>query len=185
MPEYSGNGLVREPSGSTITGIVPTNTYLCSDEKYVVIGGNGDSIFKRLMSCAGRDDLANDSRLAHNAGRVEHEAEIDVAISEWTSSLTAEEVLGALEQANVPSGPIYSVVDMFEDPHYQARGLFEEIDHVEGKLSVPAIHPKLTDTPGRTDTGGPSLGEHNEEILRDVLGMDADQIEQLKASEVI
>jgi crotonobetainyl-CoA:carnitine CoA-transferase CaiB-like acyl-CoA transferase len=185
VPEYSGNGLVREPSGSTITGIVPTNTYLCSDEKYVVIGGNGDSIFKRLMSCAGRDDLANDSRLAHNAGRVEHEAEIDVAISEWTSSLTAEEVLGALEQANVPSGPIYSVVDMFEDPHYQARGLFEEIDHVEGKLSVPAIHPKLTDTPGRTDTGGPSLGEHNEEILRDVLGMDADQIEQLKASEVI
>ena len=185
VPEYSGNGLVREPSGSTITGIVPTNTYLCSDEKYVVIGGNGDSIFKRLMSCAGRDDLASDSRLADNAGRVLHEGEIDDAISAWTSSLTAEEILQALEQAEVPSGPIYSVVDMFEDPHYQERQLFEEIEHVEGTLTVPAIHPRLADTPGRTDTGGPDLGAHNEEIMRDLLGMDDTKISELKAAQVI
>ena len=185
VPEYSGNGLVREPSGSTITGIVPTNTYLCSDGKYVVIGGNGDSIFKRLMCCAGRDDLANDSRLAGNSGRVEHEYEIDDAISAWTSALTESEVLQALQQADVPSGPIYSVVDMFDDPHYKERGLFEEIDHVEGKLTVPAIHPKLSDTPGRTDSGGPELGAHNEEILRDLLGMESEQIEQLKSAQVI
>jgi len=185
VPEYSGNGLVREPSGSTITGIVPTNTYLCSDSKYVVIGGNGDSIFKRLMSCAGRDDLAHDSRLAGNAGRVTHEAEIDDAISAWTSGLTAEEVLHALERAEVPSGPIYSVVDMFADPHFRERELFEEIEHVEGTLTVPAIHPRLADTPGRTDTGGPELGAHNEEIMRELLGMDDNQIEELIAAQVI
>ena len=137
------------------------------------------------MHCAGREDLANDSRLAGNAGRVEHEDEIDDAISAWTSGLSEAEVLQALEEAEVPSGPIYSVVDMFDDPHYQARGLFEEIDHVEGKLTVPAIHPKLSDTPGRTDRGGPELGAHNEEILRDLLGMDTDQINQLKSEQVI
>ena len=137
------------------------------------------------MCCAGRDDLANDSRLAGNSGRVEHENEIDDAISAWTSALTESEVLQALQQADVPSGPIYSVVDMFDDPHYKERGLFEEIDHVEGKLTVPAIHPKLSDTPGRTDSGGPELGAHNEEILRDLLGMESEQIEQLKSAQVI
>lgn len=185
VPEYSGSGLVREPSGSTITGIVPTNTYLCGDNKYIVIGGNGDSIFKRLMNCTGREDLAVDERLASNAGRVAHEGEIDDAILAWTSTLTAAEALRALDDAEVPNGPIYSVEDMFADPHYQERGLFEEIDHVEGTLALPAIHPKLQDTPGRTDRGGPSLGAHNEEILRDFLQMNEHQIEELKATGVI
>ena len=94
-------------------------------------------------------------------------------------------MLQALQDADVPSGPIYSVVDMFDDPHYQERGLFEEVEHVEGTLTLPAIHPRLCDTPGRTDSGGPDLGAHNEEILRDVLGMDSDQIEQLKSAQVI
>lgn len=185
VPEYSGAGLVREPSGSTITGIVPTNTYQCSDGKYVVIGGNGDSIYRRLMTTAGREDLANDERLADNVGRVEHEPEIDKAIGEWTSSITSTEVLAALEQAEVPAGPIYSVAEMFEDEHYQARGLFETVPNEAEDVVVPAIHPRLTDTPGRTDRGGPGLGEHTGEILSEVLGYDQQTIDQLRADNVV
>ncbi len=185
VPEYSGGGLVREPSGSTITGIVPTNTYQCSDGKYVVIGGNGDSIFRRLMKTAGRTDLADDPRLADNIGRVEHEQEIDQAIGEWTASVTSQQVLDALEVAEVPSGPIYSVADMFEDEHYKARGLFEPVPGDSENVVVPAIHPRLTGTPGRTDTGGPALGEHTEEILAQVLHLDADAIANLREDGVI
>jgi crotonobetainyl-CoA:carnitine CoA-transferase CaiB-like acyl-CoA transferase len=185
VPEYSGGGLVREPSGSTITGIVPTNTYQCSDGKYVVIGGNGDSIYRRLMKTAGREDLADDPRLSDNIGRVEHEQEIDKAIGEWTSSVTSQQVLDALEEAEVPSGPIYSVADMFEDEHYQARGLFEPVPGDSEDVVVPAFHPKLTETPGRTDTGGPALGEHTEQILAQLLNLDSDAIAALRVDGVI
>ena len=127
IPEFSGAGVVRQPSGTTVTGIVPTNTYLCADNKYVVIGGNGDSIYKRLMETAGYPQLANDPRMADNAGRVKHEKELDEAIGAWTGALAANEVLEVLGAAEVPSGPIYSVVDMLADPHFNARGLFEEV----------------------------------------------------------
>ena len=185
VPEYSAQGVVREPSGSTLTGIVPTNTYLCADDKYVVIGGNGDSIYQRLMKCAGREDLATDPRLSGNAGRVEHEAEIDSAISAWTKQLSADQVLKALELADVPCGPIYSVADMFNDPHYRARGLFEKVTVGDGEIDVPAIHPKLVDTPGRTDTAGPAVGEHTESILRDLLALDSAAIAALQESGVV
>src|SRR6266705_2233557 len=128
VPEYDGAGVVREPSGSTLTGIVPTNTYRCRDGKYVIIGGNGDSIFQRLMRTAGRPEMATDPRLADNAGRVVHEAEIDAAIAAWTASLDAADVRKQLEAASVPAGPIYSVVDMMQDPHFHARGLFQEVE---------------------------------------------------------
>ncbi|MCB1715590.1 MAG: CoA transferase, partial [Candidatus Competibacteraceae bacterium] len=171
VPEYDGAGQVREPSGSTITGIAPTNTYLCQDGKYVIIGGNGDSIFKRLMTCVGRADLAEDPRLAHNDGRVQHEQEVDAAINAWTSQHSAADVLAAMEQARVPAGPIYSVADMFNDPHYQARGLFEQVE-VDGEpLKIPAILPKLSETPGGTDWPGPALGSHNTEIFGTLLGL--------------
>ncbi len=185
VPEYSAEGVVREPSGSTLTGIVPTNTYLCSDEKYVVIGGNGNSIFKRLMVCAGRDDLANDPRLAENPGRVNHEAEIDRAITNWTNKHSASEVLARLADAEVPSGPIYSVEDMFNDPHYHERGLFESVDYEGGELAVPAIHPKLSETPGRTDRGGPSLGQHTESVLKSYLGFNDEKIAELKSRSIV
>ena len=178
VPEYDGAGQVREPSGSTITGIAPTNTYLCQDGKYVIIGGNGDSIFKRLMTCVGRADLAEDPRLAHNDGRVQHEQEVDAAINAWTSQHSAADVLAAMEQARVPAGPIYSVADMFNDPHYQARGLFEQVE-VDGEpLKIPAILPKLSETPGGTDWPGPALGSHNAEIFGTLLGLsEAEQAE--------
>src|SRR5262245_57308764 len=138
VPEYDGAGVVRQPSGSTLTGIVPTNTYRCQDGTYVIIGGNGDSIFQRLMRTAGRLDMATDPRLADNAGRVAHEQEIDAAISAWTASLDAAEVLQQLEAAAVPAGPIYSVADMMRDPHFHARGLFHEVE-VDGNPLKPPV----------------------------------------------
>lgn len=185
VPEYSAEQVIREPSGSTLTGIVPTNTYLCSDGKYVVIGGNGDSIYKRLMTCAGRDDLANDPAMADNAGRVENEAVIDQAIIEWTTQHTSQAVLDFLKEAQVPSGPIYSVEDMFNDPHYRARDLFERVEYSEGELEVAAIHPRLSETPGRTDSGGPLLGQHTDSVLREYLQLDDQYIAELRTEQVL
>jgi len=180
VPEYDGAGVIREPSGSTVTGIVPTNTYRCHDGKYVIIGGNGDSIFARLMTAIGRSDMAEDPRLAHNAGRVEHETEIDSAISAWTSTLDSHVVLDLLQQARVPAGPIYSVADMIDDPHFQARGLFEQVE-IDGKpLKIPALVPKLETTPGRTEWPGPALGSHNREVLGELLGLGEPELEELE-----
>lgn len=185
VPEYDDAGIVRGPSGSTITGIVPSNTYICADDKYVVIGANGDSLFKRLMRAIGRPELADDPRLANNAGRVEHEQEIDAAIGAWTRAHTSDVVLRTLNEASVPGGPIYSVADMVADPHFNARGLFEEVQ-VEGRpLKVPAIAPKLEATPGATRRGGPKLGEHTHEVLSTLLGLSAERIEALREVKAI
>lgn len=185
VPEYDGAGVVREPSGSTVTGIAPTNTYPCADGKYVIIGGNGDSIFQRLMRTAGRPDLAGDSRLANNAGRVEHEAEIDTAISAWTTTLDSSAVLAALEDAAVPCGPIYSVADMVEDPQFEARELFESVKYDGRTLKIPAITPKLSETPGRTEWAGPDVGAHTDEVLSDRLGMSEREIAALRDEGIV
>jgi len=185
VPEYSGAGVIREPSGSTLTGIVPTNTYRCKDGKFVIIGGNGDSIYKRLMQAITRPELADDPRMTNNAGRVVHEKELDQAIGAWTGSLTAAEVLDVLGKADVPSGPIYSVADMFTDPHFNARGLFEEVQVNGQPLKIPAMMPFLSDTPGRTDWPGPAVGAHNAEVLGDLLGYGASDIETLSRDGVI
>lgn len=185
VPEYSGAGVVREPSGSTLTGIVPTNTYRCRDGKFVIIGGNGDSIYKRLMQAIGRPELADDPRMANNAGRVVHEKELDQAIGAWTGSLTAANVLDVLGKADVPSGPIYSVVDMLADPHFNARGLFEEVQVNGEPLKIPAMMPFLSETPGRTDWPGPTVGAHNDEILGSLLGYGAEDLAALSRDGVI
>ncbi len=181
VPEYDGAGVVREPSGTTITGIVPTNTYLCNDGKHVVIGGNGDSIFKRLMTEAGREDMANDPELEHNPGRVIHQDAIDKALADWCAELSSKQVIDRLEAVRVPVGPIYSVEDMMEDPHYQARGMFETVEINGEPLKIPAIMPKLTGTPGRTDWPGEPIGGHNDEILGELLGLDEADRATLKA----
>jgi len=185
VPEYDGAGVVREPSGSTITGIVPTNTYACKDGKYVIIGANGDSIFKRLCEAMGRADMAEDARLAHNAGRVLHEPEIDAVIAAWCGQQDSAMVLAALEGARVPSGPIYSVADMMEDPHYQARGLFEEVEVNEGKLKIPALSPRLSETPGSNQWAGPEVGAYNQQVYRDWLGLSQTEIAELRQQGVI
>lgn len=185
VPEYDGAGVVREPSGSTVTGIVPTNTYRCADGKFVIIGANGDSIFRRLCELMGRHDMAVDPQLADNAGRVQNEPAIDAAIAAWIEPLDSGPALEQLEQARVPAGPIYNVADMMNDEHFSARGLFEQVD-VHGKsLKVPALVPKLSATPGRTDWAGGEVGEFNDEIYTGLLEMSADEIIGLKKRGVI
>lgn len=182
VPEYDTAGIVRERHGSKVTGIVPSNTYQCADGRYIIIGGNGDSIFKRLMIAAGRPDLAEDPRLARNDGRVRHEAEIDEAIEAWTRQHPFAEVLAALEKAGVPAGPIYSVEDQLRDPHFQARGLFERLPLPDGDtVLLPAIAPKLSETPGATEWPGPPLGAHNDEVYRGLLGLSERELDELKA----
>ncbi len=185
IPEYSGAGVVREPSGTTVTGIVPTNTYICRDGKYVVIGGNGDSIFVRLMQAAQRPDMARDSRMADNRGRVAHEKEIDVALASWCLQHDSADILDKLVTARVPAGPIYNVADMMADDHYQARGLFEQVE-INGKpLAIPALIPKLQRTPGQTRWSGPTLGQHNEEVLGRILGLNEQALAKLKEDGVV
>ncbi|WP_101674893.1 CaiB/BaiF CoA transferase family protein [Alloalcanivorax mobilis] len=184
IPEFDGAGLVREPSGSTVTGIVPTNTYRCADGKFVIIGGNGDSIFKRLMETAGRADLATDPRLASNAGRVEHEQEVDTVIDRWCQTLPSAEVLAKLEANRVPCGPIYSAADMIADPHFQARGLFQQVE-INGKpLKIPALAPRLAGTPGGTRWPGGEAGSHTEAVLAE-LGLSADEVRVLRDDGVV
>jgi crotonobetainyl-CoA:carnitine CoA-transferase CaiB-like acyl-CoA transferase len=185
VPEYDGAGMVREPSGSTITGIVPTNTYLCADGKYIIIGGNGDSIYQRLMRAIGRPEMAEAPRFATNAKRVENEKEIDAAISAWTGARDSVVALATLREAGVPNGPIYNVADIMADPHFKARGMFESVQ-VNGKpLKIPAIPPLLGATPGRTDTPGPALGAHTDEVLESLLGLKAEARAELRAAGAI
>ncbi|MCP5151393.1 MAG: CoA transferase [Ectothiorhodospiraceae bacterium] len=185
VPEFDGAGVVRAPSGSTLTGIVPTNTYRCADGKFVIIGGNNDSIFRRLMNAIGRADMAEDPRLGDNPGRVAHQAEVDGAIAEWTGGQASDHVLAVLEEAAVPAGPIYDVADMMSDPHFQARGLFERVE-VDGEpLAIPAFVPALATTPGRTDWPGPALGSHTDEVLGGVLGLSGAEIAELRDRGVV
>lgn len=181
VPEFDRLGMVREREGSKLTGIVPTNTYRCRDGLYVIIGGNGDSIYKRLMLAAGREDMANDPEYATNADRVRHEPAVDGAISAWTATLTAAEVVEKLEAAQVPVGSIYTVADMVNDPHYQARGMFEEVEVGGRPLKIPAMTPKLSRTPGGTEWPGPEVGSHSVEVLKSILGKTEAEIEALKA----
>ena len=185
IPEFDGNGVIREPSGSTVTGIVPTNTYRCSDGKYIVIGGNGDSIFQRLMITAEYPGMAEDPRLASNPGRVEHEAEIDAVLSQWCAAHDSTDLLQQLDQARVPAGPIYNVEDMLNDEHFNVRGLFETVEINGQPLKIPAIMPKLTRTPGSTRWPGGELGQDNREVLEGLLGLDEQQMNALRSAAVI
>jgi crotonobetainyl-CoA:carnitine CoA-transferase CaiB-like acyl-CoA transferase len=185
VPEFDANGVVRQPSGSTVTGIVPTNTYRCRDGKYIVIGGNGDSIFKRLMEAAGYPEMAADPRLAANPGRVEHEAEIDAALSSWCAGRDSADLLERLERARVPAGPIYNVEDMLADEHFRERKLFETVEIDGQPLKIPAILPKLSRTPGATRWPGVDLGKDNREVLGDLLGLSEAQLAELKTAAVI
>jgi formyl-CoA transferase len=184
LPEYSLNGCVRERSGASLPGIVPSNTYPCRDGKYVVIGANADSIFKRMMRAIGRADLADDPALASNDGRVARTAELDRAIAEWTSRHDLHTVLELLEKAEVPSGRIYSIADIVSDMHYQARGMLERHKLGDREIMLPGIVPKLSATPGETRWIGPRLGEHTDEVLG-ALGYSAERITELRRRGVL
>jgi crotonobetainyl-CoA:carnitine CoA-transferase CaiB-like acyl-CoA transferase len=185
IPEFDGAGIIREPSGTTVTGIAPTNIYRCADKKYVVIGGNGDSIFSRLMVAIDRPDMAQDSRFSDNVGRVQFEDEIDLALSAWCRKFESKEVLEILDASDVPSGPIYNAADMLGDPHFNARGLFEDVQVNGELLKIPAMMPKLSETPGETSWAGPDIGSHNAEIFGKLFGLDEMSQEALKNDGVI
>ncbi|HEV2612648.1 MAG TPA: CaiB/BaiF CoA-transferase family protein [Noviherbaspirillum sp.] len=185
VPEYDFAGVIRARTGGALPGIVPSNTYTTSDGENIVIAGNGDAIFKRLMLAIGRDDMANDPQLARNDGRVPRTEEIDGAIQAWCGTQTIDNALETLRSADVPVGKIYSVRDMMTDPQFLARQMFEQHAFKDGTpIKLPAITPKLSATPGETRWLGPALGEHNDEVLQS-LGYDAEQIAQFKRDKVL
>lgn len=185
IPEYSRAGFIRERSGGSLPGIAPSNTYRCRDGNYVVIAGNSDGIFKRLMQAIGRVDLAQDPRLADNEGRVEHIVMIDEAISAWTSLHDLEHVLPALEDADVPVGKIYTAADIHADRHYRARDMIERASLPDGQpVDLPGIVPKLSVTPGATAWLGPALGEHVAQVLGS-LGISGAALAELRAQGIV
>jgi len=172
IPEYAKFEAVRQPSGASMPGIAPTNAYPTRDGKYALVAGNGDSIFKRLMALIDREDLANDPELQDNVGRAKHADKLDEAISAWTQTRTLNDVLEKLNEANVPSGRSYDAKDIAHDPHYRDRDMILQTTLPDGSpIEVPGIVPKLSKTPGKVDRLAPRLGEHTEEILRE-LGVD-------------
>ena len=185
LPEYSKFGAIRQPSGASMPGIAPTNAYLCKDGKYALIAGNGDSIYKRLMQMIAREDLANDPKLARNAGRAEHADVIDAAISAYTAQHSLDDVLAAMNVAGVPAGKSYDAADIANDPHYQARDMILDATLADGSVvQVPGIVPKLSQTPGQITRAAPTLGQHTTEIL-DSLGISASQQADWKSRGVI
>lgn len=185
VPEFDHAGVVRERTGGALPGIVPSNTYTTGDGKNIVIAGNGDAIFHRLMKAILRDDLANDPGLVRNDGRVPRTAEIDEAIQAWCSMQQIDAALAILKKADVPVGKIYSVRDMMSDPQFLARQMFEQHAFDDGTpVKLPAITPKMSETPGRTQWLGPKLGQHNHEVLS-ALGYTEDEIALMEQQHII
>lgn len=185
LPEFSAFGAVREAAGSALPGIAPSNAYKCQDGGYVLIAGNGDSIFKRLMHTMGRDDLGLDAGLTDNAGRVQRVEEIDAAIGAWTATLSVAQVLELLDAASVPAGRIYNVADIAADPHYQARDMILQTVMADGStLALPGIVPKLSRTPGAHRRNAPEIGQDTDSVLQDI-GLTAAQIQALKDKGIV
>ena len=185
LPEFSRFRHIRGRSGGSLPGIAPSNTYPCKDGSYVVIAGNSDGIFKRLMHAIGRPDLADDPSLAHNDGRAKQEHMLDEAIEAWTRQHDVERVLTALARADVPGGRIYTAADIYDDPHYRARGMIEPAALPdEQSIDLPGIVPRLSETPGETRWIGPTLGQHVEEVLAEI-GISGEALEQLRAEGIV
>ena len=184
LPEYSAFGAVREAAGSALPGIAPSNAYPCQDG-WVLVAGNGDSIFKRLMATIGRDDLGQAPDLADNAGRVARVAEIDAAIGAWTQPRTVQQVMDALATARVPAGKVYTAKDIAEDPHYRARDMILQQRTRDGDtLEVPGIVPKLSATPGTVRSNAPHVGDDTDAVLRE-MGLSAEQIATLRGRGIV
>ena len=185
LPEFDRFGAVRERTGSILPGIAPTSAYRCADGSFVLIAANGDSIFRRLCRAIGRPDLADDPSLAHNDGRAARQQWLDDEIERWTLARTPDEVVAAMHAADVPASKIYTIRDIVADAQYAAREMIREITLADGSsLKVPGVVPKLSATPGGFDAGGPTLGQHTDEVLREI-GYDDAAIKELRARGVI
>ncbi len=189
VPEFSAYGVVRERAGNFISGVAPSGTYPCREGAWVVIGGNSDGIFRRFMTAIGRADLANDPRMRDNPGRAANGLELNDAISEWTRAHSVDEVMEVMTAANVPAGPIYSVADLMEDPHFKAREMFIErevpVDGGPQPVIFPGVVPKLEQMPGAVRWLGPELGEHTREVLGGILGLSDSELAELEQRRVV
>lgn len=180
LPEYSAFGEIRQAAGSALPGIAPSNAYLCADGGYILIAGNGDSIFKRLMNAIGRNDLAMDQQLANNDGRVQRVEELDTVIGQWAKTMNTDQALEILDAASVPAGRIYTVADIAHDPHFRARENIQTIKMKDGtNLDVPGVLPKLSRTPGSIKTLAPDVGQDTDAVLQKI-GLNSAQIQALK-----
>ena len=185
LPEFDRFGVVRERTGSILPGIAPTSAYRCADGSFVLIAANGDSIFRRLCRAIGRDDLAADATLAHNDGRAARQQWLDAEIEAWTRTRAPEDVVSAMQAADVPASKIYTIRDIVADAQYTARDMIREIRLGDGRgLKVPGVVPRLTATPGGFDGGGPALGAHTDEVLREI-GYDAAAIIDLRTRGIV
>jgi len=185
IPEFSGFGHTRERTGASLPGIVPSSTYPCRDGSYVIIAGNSDGIYKRLMHAIGRADLADDPRFSRNDGRAQHTELLDGAITQWTQRHDLSDVLSTLEAAEVPSARIYTAADIHADPHYRARDMIQSFPLPDGRIiDFPGVVPKLSETPGETRWLGPKLGEHTEQVLA-AIGIVGQAFADLKAQGIV
>ncbi len=190
VPEYDAYGTIRQRTGNTLPGIAPSNSYPCREDKWIVIGANADALFKRLMIAIGRPDLADDPRFADNPSRSREAEYLDGVIGLWTAQRTLDEAMVVLNAAGVPAGPIYAADDIVADPHFQAREMFEthEVSLAPDDrraVRFPAVVPKLSETPGAVNWPGPTLGEHNDEVYRGLLGLDDARLAALREAGII
>ena len=186
VPEFDKFQFIRERTGSTLPGIAPSNIYMCKDGKYIVIGANGDSIFKRLTKAIERPDLEVNEEFASNDGRAKSAEWIDEQITAWTKLRNSSEALKVLDENQIPSGPIYNVEDMFKDAHFKARDMLPSVNVDEvGELKMPGIVPKLSLTPGKIKWAGAKLGAHNSEIYKDLLGLSDEKFDSMETNGII
>ena len=190
LPEYDGYGIIRQRTGNILPGLTPSNIYPCQDNRWVVIGGNADGVFKRLMQAISQAELATDPRFGDNPGRTGHQEYLDGVISDWTSRHTLDEVMETMNEAGVPAGPIYDASDIVNDPHFSARAMIEDhqVTILPGKyqsVRFPGIVPKLSETPGETRWLGPELGQHNDEVYGQLLGFTTERLESLRQDGII
>lgn len=189
VPEYEAYGVVRARTGGSLPGVVPSGIYPCRDQEWVVVGGNADRVFVRLMTAIGRPDLAQDATLADGPGRARRQAELDEVITGWTTRHTAEEVLAVLDEAGVPAGPAYDAADITKDPHYRARGMLQEyavpVDGPPETVRFPGVVPRIDCAPGAVRWLGPELGAHTEEVLGELLGLRGTRLAELRDMGVV
>jgi formyl-CoA transferase len=186
IPEYTVGGYTRERTGAVLPNVAPSNVYPTAGEEQILVAANQDTVFRRLAEVMGRPELADDARFATHAARGAHQEELDTLVAEWTATVPADTLLARLEERGVPAGRIYRARDMLDDPHFAARQAIVSVAHPElGSLQMQNVAPRLSDTPGEVRTPGPQLGEHNDEIYRDLLGLDDSQLDQLRRDEII
>lgn len=187
VPEYGKVGEVRQPSGSRIGSAVPSNTYTARDGKYIVIGANADNLFQRLSVAMGQPELAGDPRFVTHWARFQNVEELDAIIQEWVGRHDAAEIDRVLNAAGVVAGPVYSIADIFADPHYRARGMLVRMeDELLGEMVVPGVVPKLSETPGELrQLGSWKLGANNREVFEGILGLSPEEIAKLETEKVI